>query len=277
MPPHTKHRLGMHCDSRKAVDFPLWPPNNGRGRRPGRGVPATRRISARREGMPTATTVAPSVEEVVYPDGRHELVDDRSIRNSPLYNEDLAPVPIKRRTWNTYNYMALWIGMAHNIPTYLLASGLVLLGMAWYQAILTIALPNIIVLIPMLANSHAGTKYGIPYPVFARASFGVFGANVAALLRAGVACGWFGIQTWIGGEAVFIIMGKLLGIFSSDLGTSWLKAGLFFGSPWTQWLSFAIFWALNIFIIVRGLNTIRRFENWAAPFVIVVALGLLIW
>jgi nucleobase:cation symporter-1, NCS1 family len=216
-------------------------------------------------------------EELVYPDGRHELADDSSIRQSPLYNEDLAPVKIKDRTWNTYNYLALWVGMAHNIPTYGLAAGLVLLGMSWYQAILTIALGNIIVLIPMLLNSHAGTKYGIPYPVFARASFGVFGANVAALLRAFVACGWFGIQTWIGGEALFIVMGKLLGILSADLGRSWLQAGTFFGSPWTQWLSFAIFWALNIFIIVRGINTIRRFENWAAPFVIVVALGLLVW
>src|SRR5207244_10995277 len=120
-------------------------------------------------------------------------------------------VPRRRRTWNTYSYVAVWIGMAHNIPTYLLASGLVLLGMAWYQAILTIALANIIVLIPMLANSHAGTKYGIPYPVFARASFGVFGANVAALLRAGVACGWFGIQTWIGGGALDTLAGGLIG------------------------------------------------------------------
>src|SRR5690348_13628704 len=139
--------------------------------------------------MPTATTLTPPTrvgEEVVYPDGRYELADDRGVRGSPLYNDDLAPVPVKRRTWTTYNYMALWIGMAHNIPTYLLASGLVALGMAWYQAILTIALANVIVLIPMLLNSHAGTKYGIPYPVFARASFGVFGANLPALLRAGV-------------------------------------------------------------------------------------------
>src|SRR5438552_2971108 len=127
-------------------------------------------------GVATLTPPAQRIgEELVYPDGRHELADDRAIRESPLYNADLAPVPIKRRTWSTYNYMALWIGMAHNIPTYLLASGLVALGMAWYQAILTIALANIIVLIPMLANSHAGTKYGIPYPVFASAAFGVFG------------------------------------------------------------------------------------------------------
>ncbi|TMD42363.1 MAG: NCS1 family nucleobase:cation symporter-1 [Chloroflexi bacterium] len=209
-------------------------------------------------------------EELVYPDGRHELADDRTIRESPLYNADLAPVPIKRRTWTTYNYMALWIGMAHNIPTYLLASGLVALGMAWYQAILTIALANIIVLIPMLANSHAGTKYGIPYPVFARASFGVFGANVAALLRAGVACGWFGIQTWIGGGALYALSGKLF-------GSGWTNSAMVAGQHWTLWLSFAVFWVLNIFIILRGMDAVRRFENWAAPFVLIVALGLLAW
>src|SRR6184192_4539299 len=172
-------------------------------------------------------------EELVYPDGRHELADDRAIRDSPLYNTDLAPVPIKHRTWTTYNYMALWIGMAHNIPTYLLASGLVALGMAWYQAILTIALANIIVLIPMLANSHAGTKYGIPYPVFARASFGVFGANVAALLRAGVACGWFGIQTWIGGQAIYTLVGAILGPSSFWSTASTLQIGFGTAQPWT--------------------------------------------
>src|SRR5438270_4463563 len=222
-------------------------------------------------GVATLTPPAQRIgEELVYADGRHELADDAAIRDSPLYNTDLAPVPIKQRTWTTYNYMALWIGMAHNIPTYLLASGLVALGMAWYQAILTIALANVIVLIPMLANSHAGTKYGIPYPVFARASFGVFGANVAALLRAGVACGWFGIQTWIGGGALYALSGKLF-------GAGWTNSTMIAGQHWTLWLSFAIFWALNIFIIMRGMNAVRRFENWAAPFVLVVALGLLAW
>src|ERR671934_1500412 len=175
--------------------------------------------------MPTAVATPARIgEDTVYPDGRHELSDDRAIQDSPLYNPDLSPVKVKHRTWNTYNYMALWIGMAHNIPTYLLASGLVAIGMAWYQAILTIALANVIVLIPMLLNSHAGTKYGIPYPVFARASFGVFGANVAALLRAGVACGWFGIQTWIGGGALFTLTGALL-------GSNWLKASSVAGQP----------------------------------------------
>src|SRR2546425_2530752 len=206
-------------------------------------------------GVATYTPPAQRLgEELVYPDGRHELADDAAIGNSPLYNEDLAPVPIRWRTWNTYNYVALWIGMAHNIPTYLLASGLVLLGMAWYQAILTIALANIIVLIPMLANSHAGTKYGIPYPVFARASFGVFGANVAALLRAGVACGWFGIQTWIGGGALYALTGQLL-------GDGWRHPGVGAGQPWAPWLSLGPFLPVNIFIIIRGMNPVRRLEN----------------
>jgi NCS1 family nucleobase:cation symporter-1 len=121
----------------------------------------------------------------------------------------------------------------------------------------------------MLANSHAGTKYGIPYPVFARASFGVFGANVAALLRAGVACGWFGIQTWIGGGALYALTGKLW--------PDWLNSTMVAGQHWTLWLSFAVFWAINILIIMRGMDAVRRFENWAAPFVLVVALGLLAW
>ena len=222
-------------------------------------------------GVATLTPPASRVgDEVVHPDGRHELAENADLTRSSLYNKDLAPVRIKDRTWTTYNYTALWVGMAHNLPTYGLAAGLVVLGMAWYQAILTIALANIIVLIPMLLNSHAGTKYGIPFPVFARASFGIFGANVAALLRAGVACGWFGIQTWIGGEALYTLAGSLL-------GGGWTNATAIAGQPWTLWLSFGVFWALNIAIIVRGMNAIRRFENWAAPFVLVVAFFLLGW
>ena len=222
-------------------------------------------------GVATYTPPASRVgDELVHPDGRHELADSAELTRSPLYNQDLAPVKIKDRTWTTYNYTALWVGMAHNLPTYGLAAGLVVLGMAWYQAILTIALANIIVLIPMLLNSHAGTKYGIPFPVFARASFGVFGANVAALLRAGVACGWFGIQTWIGGEALYTLAGSLL-------GSGWTNASPIGGQPSTLWLSFGVFWLFNIAIIVRGMNAIRRFENWAAPFVLVVAFFLLGW
>ncbi len=209
-------------------------------------------------------------EQVVFPDGRVGLKDYSTIERSSLYNADLAPVPVEKRRWNTYNYTALWVGMSHNIPSYLLASGLIALGMSWDQAILTIGLANLLVLIPMLLNSHAGTKYGIPFPVFARASFGVFGANLAALLRAVVACGWFGIQTWIGGEGIYTLMGAII-------GSSWTHAAALGGYPWTQWLSFAIFWLLNLFIIVRGMDTLRRFENWAAPFVLVFAILLLVW
>jgi NCS1 family nucleobase:cation symporter-1 len=219
------------------------------------------------------------MEQTVLSDGRVELSPevDASLGVSQLHNDDLAPVPVQKRTWTTYNYLALWIGMAHNVATWTLAAGLIALGMAWYQAIITIMLANVLVLIPMLANSHAGTKYGIPFPVFARASFGVWGANIPALIRAGVACGWFGIQTWIGGGAIYTLVGEVL-------GDSWLKAstisigtGQYAAQPWSLWLSFLIFWGLNIVIIWRGMDTIRRFENWAAPFVMVVAIILLIW
>ena len=125
-----------------------------------------------------------------------------TIKESSLYNQDLAPVAPARRTWRTYNYAALWISMSVNIPTYMLASGMIAGGMNWKQALFTVFLGNVLVLVPMLLNAHAGAQYGIPFPVFARASFGVLGANVPAILRALVACGWFGIQTWIGGEAI---------------------------------------------------------------------------
>jgi NCS1 family nucleobase:cation symporter-1 len=217
--------------------------------------------------------------EIVLPDGRHELTPeaDAALGESRLHNEDLAPVPITKRTWTTYNYLALWVGMSINIPSWLLASGLVALGMAWYQAILTIALANVIVLIPMLLISHAGTKYGIPYPVFARAAFGVFGANLPALIRAGVACGWFGIQTWIGGTAIFAVVAAMLGEGSFWTTASTLAIGFGDPQPWTVWLSFAVFWVLNVIVILRGMDAVRRFENWAAPFLISVFVGLLLF
>jgi NCS1 family nucleobase:cation symporter-1 len=228
---------------------------------------------------------AAMMEEVVHPDGRHELTPetDATLEGSPLHNEDLAPVPIEKRTWTTYNYLALWVGMAINIPTWLLASGLILLGMAWYQALFTIFLANVLVLIPMLAISHAGTKYGIPYPVVARASFGTYGANLPALMRAFVACGWFGIQTWIGGTALFAVVGALLKTLTGD-ASGWTQAatlslgiGDAAAQPWTMWLSFAVFWALNIVIILWGMEAIKKFEAWAAPVLIAVFLGLMVW
>ena len=215
-------------------------------------------------------TTSVGQEEIQLPDGRVTLADPAQAGNPRYTNGDLAPLPVERRTWNTYNYSALWVGMSHNIPSYLLASGLVALGMNWVQAVLTIALGNIIVLVPMLLNSHAGTKYGIPFPVFARAPFGLRGANLAAMLRALIACGWFGIQTWIGGEAIYTLAGAII-------GRGWTGAATLGGYPWTQWLSFAIFWVLEMAIIVRGMDTLRRFENWAAPFVLVVAVALLIF
>src|SRR5258708_23900077 len=130
------------------------------------------------------------------------ILDTEPIRQSSLYNEDLAPIPASSRSWGTYNYAALWIAMSVNIPTYMLASGMIAGGMSWRQAIVTVFLGNVLVLAPMLLNAHAGAKYGIPFPVFARASFGVLGANVPAVLRALVACGWFGINTWIVGGAI---------------------------------------------------------------------------
>src|SRR5882757_1511020 len=132
-----------------------------------------------------------------------------------LSNADLAPVPPEQRTWNLWNFAALWVSMAACIPTYMLASSLIGGGMNWSQAIFTIFLGNVIVLIPMVLNAHAGTRYGIPFPVFCRAAFGTVGANVPALLRALVACGWFGIQTWIGGNAIY----KIVSLFVPSLAT----------------------------------------------------------
>ncbi|MGD0658641.1 MAG: NCS1 family nucleobase:cation symporter-1 [Syntrophorhabdales bacterium] len=195
-----------------------------------------------------------------------------NISQSSLYNKDLAPTLLKQRTWNTYNYAALWIGMAHCIPTYMLAGGLIALGMNWKQALFTITLGNLIVLIPMLLNAHPGTKYGIPFPILARASFGVFGANIPALLRAGVACGWFGIQTFIGGAAVNMLFSALIPGWKT-MGGSFTIAGL--SLPLA--ICFMIFWLIQIYIIYRGMDLIRRFENWAAPVVIALALILVIW
>ncbi|MBI1805398.1 MAG: NCS1 family nucleobase:cation symporter-1 [Ignavibacteriae bacterium] len=190
-------------------------------------------------------------------------IDVSQFNDSSLINEDIAPTRLAQRTWSTYNIAALWIGMSVCIPTYMLASGLIAGGMNWWQAILTITLGNLIVLIPMILNAHAGTKYGIPFPVLARASFGTLGSNVPALLRAIVACGWFGIQTWIGGQALNALLVALI--------PSWASFG--FG----PWMSFAIFWGMNVYFIVKGTESIRWLESLSAPFLIVVGLALLFW
>jgi NCS1 family nucleobase:cation symporter-1 len=191
-------------------------------------------------------------------------------QNARLYNEDLAPVRPDERTWSTYNYLTLWVGMSSQIPTYLVAAGLITLGMNWWQAIGTVALGNALILIPILLNSHVGAKYGIPFPVFVRASYGVFGANLPALMRGAVACGWFGIQCWIGGTAIN------LGI--AAIAPGWEDfGGNIGGNPIGMWISFAIFWALHMYIIWKGMDALRRFQTFAAPIVLLFGLGLAAW
>src|SRR5688572_4684858 len=185
------------------------------------------------------------------------------MRNSPLWNEDLAPTALAQRTWSTYNIAALWIGMSVVITTYTLASGLMTAGMTWAQALTTILLGNTIVLVPMILNAHAGTKYGISFPVLCRASFGVRGANVPALLRAAVACGWFGIQTWIGGLALNALL--------TAAWPAWANV------PSSEWISFGVFWLIQVVIIIRGTEGIKVLESWSAPLLLLGGLLLLWW
>ena len=190
-----------------------------------------------------------------------------------LYNEDLAPVPAGKRTWTTWNYAALWIGMRLCIPTYMLSSSLIEGGMNWWQAILTIFLGNSIVLIPMILNGHAGAKYGIPFPVFARASFGTKGANIPAILRAIVACGWFGIQTWIGGFSIYQMMRlwiPALETLPQIFPASWdLQTG--------PAICFLLFWLVNMYVVYLGVESIRKLLVFKAVFLPMAALALLAW
>ena len=190
-----------------------------------------------------------------------ELNEDVSA--SPLWNADLAPTPLSRRTWSTYHIAALWIGMSVVITTYTLASGLMEQGMAWWQAMLTILLGNTIVLVPMILNAHAGTRYGVSFPVLCRASFGVTGANVPAMLRALVACGWFGIQTWIGAVALNTLIAAV-----------WPTWNAFAASIW---ISFAAFWLVQVWIILNGLEGIKKLEGWSAPLLLAGGAVLLGW
>ncbi|HEY8078996.1 MAG TPA: NCS1 family nucleobase:cation symporter-1 [Labilithrix sp.] len=216
-------------------------------------------------------------EQIERPDGRVELAGDVELADPALFNEDLAPTKIERRTWTTYTYAALWISMAHCIPTYMLASGLITAGMNWWQALVTIGVGNTIVLVPILANSHPGTKYGIPFPIFARASYGVFGANVPAVMRAIVACGWFGINTWIGGQALQTFFRSLWSGWPAMLGDKSADGGLFGGHYPTEWITFLLFWGLNILVVYKGMELVRKVENIAAPYVLVMTALLVAW
>ena len=185
------------------------------------------------------------------------------IKSSPLYNEDLAPVTAEHRTWGTYNFAALWVSMSVNILTYMLAASLIQGGMNWKQAVGTVFIGNSIVLLPMLLNSHPGAKYGVPFPVLARASFGVLGANFAAVLRALVACGWFGIQTWIGGEAISTLI--------ATLAPGWTNF------PYSTAICFLAFWFINLAVVLKGIEYIRFLQGVSAPILLAVGLLLLGW
>ncbi|WP_304453371.1 NCS1 family nucleobase:cation symporter-1 [Nocardiopsis sp. YSL2] len=212
----------------------------------------------------------PGTAPVTHPDGRVSLPEGATLPPGPYVNSDLHPVPMSQRTWGTGSFTALWISMSVNIPAWTLAGGLVAVGMDWRQAVLTIALGNLIVLVPMVLTGHAGARYGIPYPIFARASFGLRGANLPALLRGAVACGWYGIQTWIGGQGVFILLGRVF-------GTGWSEAAVVGGQPWTMWLSFGLFWLAQLAIILWGMEGVRKVQVWAAPLMLVGGVALLAW
>ncbi len=228
-----------------------------------------------------------SGEQVELADGRVELAEGVELSEGALYNEDLAPTPMARRTWSTYTYAALWISMAHCIPTYMLAAGLIKAGMNWWQALVTILVGNVIVLGPILANSHPGTKYGIPFPVFARAAYGVMGANIPAVMRALVACGWFGINCWIGGKALDTFFTSLWGGWRTLFGQGFAActaqvpchgiAWMFAGHRGSEFVAFMLFWALNILIVFRGMELLRKVENMAAPYVLVMTGALVAW
>lgn len=198
-----------------------------------------------------------------------ELTSDVSA--SPYYNADMAPVPRAGRKWGTWDMAALWISMSACVPTYMLASSLIDGGMNWWQAVLTVFFGNVVVLIPMILNAHAGTRYGIPFPVYCRASFGILGANVPAMLRALVACGWFGIQSWIGGAAIYTI----LAVWNPSLTTSQKFAQLDINVA--QLCCFLGFWAINVLVIYLGIDSIRILLNIKAPLLIALGLLLLGW
>ncbi len=193
------------------------------------------------------------------------------VADSPYYSSDLAPTLLEQRTWTARDMTVLWISMAACIPTYTLASGMIEKGMNWWQAVLTVLVGNLVVLVPIILNAHAGTKYGISFPIYCRSSFGILGANIPALLRAMVACGWFGIQTWIGGQALYVLLCTLIpGMANAPmLG--------FLGINASQFGCFVAFWLLNIAIVFRGIESVRFLLNIKAPLIIALGLLFLAW
>tara|TARA_R110000744_G_scaffold203536_3_gene322446 strand:- start:24628 stop:26133 length:1506 start_codon:yes stop_codon:yes gene_type:complete len=195
----------------------------------------------------------------------YELEVGEDVKNSAHYNDDIAPTKIKERTWSTWNVAALWVGMAICVPTYTLGGVLTsYFGLSVGEALITILIANIVVLIPLTLNAFAGTKYGIPFPVLLRSSFGVKGSNIPCLIRAVVACGWFGIQTLFGGIAIHILL--------SNMFDSWAGLG---GTG--EVIGFFIFLVMNLLIVIKGSESIKILETIAAPLLLAVSIGLLMW
>ena len=193
---------------------------------------------------------------------------------SRLSNPDLAPTTAAQRTWGTWHVAALWIGMAVCVPTYMLAAGMIGAGMSWWQASLTVALGNLVVTVPMILNGHAGTRWGVPFPVLVRSSFGISGAHVPSLARALVACGWFGIQTWIGGAAIHQILVSAGVLEPAPTAPESLGP---LGITASQGACFLGFWAVHVVIVLRGIDSIRFLESWASPFLLACGVALLGW
>jgi len=188
------------------------------------------------------------------------------VSNSPLYSEDLAPVPLSKRTWNKWSLAALWVGMAVCVPTYMLAAQIIMSGINWKITLLIIGLGNLIITVPMVLSGHAGVKYGIPFPVLGRSSFGHNGVHIPAIIRGLIAAVWFGIQTWIGGIAVY-------SLYCALSGAPQVLGELSFG----QFAGFGIFWLINVYFIVKGTESIKWLEIFAAPILILMGIGLIMW
>ena len=206
-----------------------------------------------------------TVSQAVAVGGFFELDAGTDVTTSPRYNADIAPTRIRQRTWNHWHIAALWIGMSICVPTYTLGGVLTAyFGLSITEALWTILLANVVILVPLTLNAFPGTKYGIPFPVILRSSFGIVGSNVPALIRALVACGWFGIQTMFGGIAVHLLL--------SALSDSWAALG---GKG--EVLGFFIFWIANVWVVIRGSESIKHLEVFAAPMLLLVGAGLVVW
>ncbi|KAJ9184377.1 hypothetical protein P3X46_004108 [Hevea brasiliensis] len=220
-----------------------------------------------------------------FPYGQNQFLHRRMASNQPrinpkvdefepvstLTNDDLKPVPPNQRTFSWWEMASLWIGLVVGVPSYYLAGSLVDLGMAWWQGIATVVAANIILLVPLVLTGDPGTRYGISFPVLARSSFGIRGAHIPALLRALVGCGWYGIETWIGGEAIFILLPKFI------KESSWSQFWPWLGTSPLEFACFIVFWVAQLTVVWKGMEGIRQLEKYSAPILITLTACLLAW